>query len=65
MHVELSEAAMQHLIELVDGMQYDLCVLTGDYRGKTFWTVSRRPGWRARGKSGAPHLRSPIYGVAR
>src|ERR1700736_6134255 len=36
MHVEMSEAAMQHLTELVDGMQYDLCVLTGDYRGKTF-----------------------------
>jgi len=36
MHVDLSQAAMQHLIELVDGMQYDLCVLTGDYRGKTF-----------------------------
>jgi hypothetical protein len=31
MHVDMSEAAMQHLIELVDGMQYDLCVLTGDY----------------------------------
>ena len=27
---------MQHLIELVGGMRYDLCVLTGDYRGKTF-----------------------------
>ena len=36
MHVDMSEAAMQHLIELVGGMQYDLCVLTGDYRGKTF-----------------------------
>ena len=36
MHVDMSEAAMQHLTELVDGMQYDLCVLTGDYRGKTF-----------------------------
>jgi uncharacterized protein len=36
MHVDMSEAAMQHLIELVGGgMQYDLCVLTGDYRGKT------------------------------
>lgn len=35
MHVDMSEAAMQHLIELVDGMQYDLCVLTGDYRGRT------------------------------
>src|SRR6478735_12658277 len=36
MHVDMNQAAMQHLIEIVDGMQYDLCVLTGDYRGKTF-----------------------------
>ena len=36
MHVDMNEGAMRRLIELVDGMQYDLCVLTGDYRGKTF-----------------------------
>ena len=27
---------MRRLIELVGDMRYDLCVLTGDYRGKTF-----------------------------
>ena len=27
---------MRRLIELVGGMRYDLCVLTGDYRGKNF-----------------------------
>jgi hypothetical protein len=30
----MNEAAMQRLIELVGDMRYDLCVLTGDYRGK-------------------------------
>ncbi len=36
MHADLSEAAMSCLIGLVYGIHYDLCVLTGDYRGKTF-----------------------------
>ena len=39
MHVDMNEGAMRRLIELVDGMRYDLRVLTGDYRAKTFWTV--------------------------
>ena len=30
---------MRTLIALVDGLRYDLCVLTGDYRGKTYRTV--------------------------
>jgi len=34
MHVDMNEAAMQRLIELVGDLRYDLCVLTGDYRGK-------------------------------
>src|ERR1700736_1220326 len=32
LHVDMNEAAMQNLIQLVGGLQYDLCVLTGDYR---------------------------------
>src|SRR5215472_6968590 len=36
MHVDLNEGAMRRLCDLVDGLDYDLCVLTGDYRGKTF-----------------------------
>ena len=56
MHVDMSEAAMQHLIELVDGMQYDLCVLTGD------WTV--RGGSRGRGK-GASASKAPDLWCAR
>lgn len=35
-HVDMNETAMSRLIELVGGLRYDLCVLTGDYRGKTF-----------------------------
>ena len=60
MHVDMSEAAMQHLIQLVDGMQYDLCVLTGDYRGKTFGPFEAALEGVARVRS---HLKPPIYGV--
>ena len=35
-HADMNETAMSRLIELVGGLRYDLCVLTGDYRGKTF-----------------------------
>jgi uncharacterized protein len=60
MHVDMSEAAMRHLIELVDGMQYDLCVLTGDYRGKTFGPFEAALAGVAKVRA---HLRPPIYGV--
>jgi hypothetical protein len=60
MHVELSEAAMQRLIGLVDGMEYDLCVLTGDYRGKTFGPFDAALKGVANVTS---HLKPPIFGV--
>jgi hypothetical protein len=60
MHVDMSEAAMRHLIELVDGMPYDLCVLTGDYRGKTFGPFEAALEGVAEVRA---HLRPPIYGV--
>jgi predicted MPP superfamily phosphohydrolase len=36
LHVEMSEAAMERMIKLLRGVRYDLCVLTGDYRAKTW-----------------------------
>lgn len=36
LHVEMSEAAMRRVIALVKDLDYDLCVLTGDYRGDTY-----------------------------
>lgn len=36
LHVDISEGAMRHLIGIVSGLRYDICVLTGDYRGKTY-----------------------------
>jgi uncharacterized protein len=60
MHVDMSEAAMQHLIELVGRLQYDLCVLTGDYRGKTYGPFEAALEGVAKVTA---HLKPPIYGV--
>jgi uncharacterized protein len=60
MHAEMSEAAMRHVCELVAGMRYDLCVLTGDYRAKTFGPFDAALDGVARVRG---HLTPPIYGV--
>ena len=35
LHADLSGPAMRRAAELAHGLDYDLCVLTGDYRGRT------------------------------
>jgi uncharacterized protein len=60
MHVEMSLGAMRCVSELVEGMQYDLCVLTGDYRAKTFGPFDAALDGVAKVRA---HLRGPIYGV--
>jgi predicted MPP superfamily phosphohydrolase len=36
LHADMSKAAMQRVAELARDLDYDLCVLTGDYRGRTY-----------------------------
>ena len=60
MHVDMNEAAMQHLIELVGDIRYDSCVLTGDYRGKNFGPFQATLDGVARVRA---HLKEPVYGV--
>jgi predicted MPP superfamily phosphohydrolase len=36
LHADISADAMAETARLVSGLQYDLCILTGDYRGLTF-----------------------------
>jgi hypothetical protein len=36
LHVDISKGAMKQLERLVPGLEYDVCVMTGDYRGATF-----------------------------
>jgi predicted MPP superfamily phosphohydrolase len=60
MHVDLNEGAMRCLCDLVEGLDYDLCVLTGDYRGKTFGPFEATLDGMARVRA---KLRGPVYGV--
>jgi uncharacterized protein len=36
LHADISAGAMAETARLVSGLRYDLCILTGDYRGLTF-----------------------------
>jgi uncharacterized protein len=60
LHADMNEVAMGNLIQLVRDMQYDLCVLTGDYRGKTFGPFE--PALEGVAKVRA-QLKEPIFGV--
>jgi hypothetical protein len=60
MHADMSEDAMRRVIELVADLRYDLCVLTGDFRGKTYGSFEQCLAGVAAVRS---HLRAPVYGV--
>jgi predicted MPP superfamily phosphohydrolase len=60
LHADMNEGAMRRLMQLLPGITYDVCVLTGDYRGKTFGPFDAALESLARVRS---YLKGPIYGV--
>jgi predicted MPP superfamily phosphohydrolase len=60
LHADISEGAMQHLVGIVGDLKYDICVLTGDYRGKTYgpFDASLKSIVELRAQ-----LKEPLYGV--
>jgi predicted MPP superfamily phosphohydrolase len=60
LHTDISKGAMRRLIELLPGLHYDLCVLTGDYRGATYGPFHAALQGLAQVR---PHIRAPVYGV--
>jgi hypothetical protein len=60
LHVEMNQGAMRRVVDLVDGLTYDLCVLTGDYRAATFGPFDATLEGLARLRR---HLKDPIYAV--
>jgi predicted MPP superfamily phosphohydrolase len=60
LHVDINEGAVHRLTELLPGLDYDLCVLTGDYRGATFGAFDAALEGLARVRS---KLRGQVYGV--
>jgi predicted MPP superfamily phosphohydrolase len=60
MHVEMNDGAMRCLERLLPELTYDLCVLTGDFRAKTFGPFDATLAGLARIRA---HLTAPVYGV--
>ena len=60
LHVDINEGAMRRLTELLPNLSYDVCVLTGDYRGLTFGPFDAALEGLKRVLS---HLNGSIYGV--
>ena len=60
LHLDMSEPHLARLIQRVQGLEYNLCVLTGDFRFRTFGAYT--PALEALARLRA-HLRSPIYAV--
>jgi predicted MPP superfamily phosphohydrolase len=60
LHVEQSEAAMMRVIQIVETLRYDICILTGDYRAKTWGPYDESLAGVARVCAA---LKGPVYGV--
>jgi uncharacterized protein len=60
LHADISVGAMQALPAAIEGLDYDICVITGDFRGKTFG-----PHRRATKLIGhvLRDIGKPVYGV--
>jgi hypothetical protein len=59
-HVEMSEAAMERMVEFSRGVSYDICVLTGGYRAQTFGPFADAVAGVGRL---CERLKGPLYGV--
>jgi uncharacterized protein len=60
LHADASEGAIRTLVDMVGDLRYDLCVLTGDYRGKTYGPFESALSGVARVRA---QLNRPVYGV--
>jgi uncharacterized protein len=60
LHIDMNAGAMRRLVALLPELRYDLCVLTGDYRGKTFGPFAATLEEMAQLRR---HLTGPVYGV--
>jgi len=60
LHLDISAALQERLAERVRQLDYDACVLTGDFRFRTFGP--HEPALEALARL-RPHLRGPVYAV--
>jgi len=59
-HADMSVRAMRRLAEILPGLDYDICVITGDFRGETLGPFDECMAEMARLR---PHLRKSAYAV--
>jgi len=59
LHVDISQGAMRCLAKLLPTLDYDICVMTGDYRGATFGAFAAALEGMKRMRSLLP---KPVYG---
>ena len=60
LHVDMNAEAMERVESLVRNLHYDICVLTGDFRGNTFGPFEATLRGMARIRNA---LQGPVYGV--
>ena len=60
LHVDISGGAMDRLTQLLPHLEYDLCVLTGDFRGRTSGPIDSTLEGLARIRA---LIKAPVYGV--
>jgi uncharacterized protein len=60
LHVDMSTGAMDRVIDLISGVSYDVCILTGDYRALTFGPYAAALDGMATLRK---VLKGPVYGV--
>jgi uncharacterized protein len=60
LHVDMNDGAMRRLLELLPEQTYDVCVLTGDYRGETAGPFDLALAGVAKV---CALLKGPVYGV--
>jgi predicted MPP superfamily phosphohydrolase len=59
-HLDMRRKYLDALIERVRGLDYDLCVLTGDFRYRTYGAWERAEAGMERLRA---HLKEPVYAV--
>ena len=60
LHLDMDETYPLALIERLQRVDYDICVMTGDFRAKTFGDCDMAMAALARVR---PHIRRPVYAI--
>ena len=60
LHLDLEPRLCEAISERIEGLEYDLCVITGDFRDKTIGSFTRTRELMAKVM---PHIRPPAYAI--